>query len=71
MSRATAAALTVIRVARGANRPSDDQVRAALQADRKRLAIDEQPLIDDFAITGPYAITLAGRDFDEYVVWER
>jgi len=71
MSRATATALTVLRVARGAPHPSEAELRAALQNDRGVLAVADQPLICDFAVAGPYAIVVDGKEMDEYVVWER
>lgn len=66
----TRSALAVVRVDRGAARPTDDDLRAALRADRKAL---KQPPEPEGAITvsGPYAIRVDGRDLDEYVVWER
>lgn len=71
MSRATATALTVVRVARGAAAPSDAQLRAALERDRQGLQLDPQTAICDYAVAGPYAVVVNGNDLDEYVVWER
>jgi hypothetical protein len=71
MSRGTATALTVVRVQRGNPRPSDDVVRAAIARDRERLHLPPEKYVCDFAIAGPYAIRVDGRDLDEYVVWER
>lgn len=71
MSRATATALAVVRVPKGAPRPTDDEFRAALEEDRKRLHLDSQPLFGDIAVAGPYPVTIEGVEYDEYVVWER
>lgn len=71
MSRATATALAIVRVPRGAPRPSDDEFRRALEEDRARLNLEAQPGIPDFLFAGPFPITLDGQELDEYVVWER
>ncbi|MCX8073739.1 MAG: hypothetical protein N3C12_15030 [Candidatus Binatia bacterium] len=71
MSRATATALAIVRVPKGAPRPSDDEFRRALEEDRARLHLEPQPYIADFFVAGPYSVTLDGQEFDEYVVWER
>jgi hypothetical protein len=71
MSRATASALAVLRVPKGAPRPSEEEFRAALREDRKRLGLDEQPVFADFGVAGPYPVVIDGVEYDEYVVWER
>ncbi|MBI3783498.1 MAG: hypothetical protein HY270_08860 [Deltaproteobacteria bacterium] len=71
MSRGTASALTMIRVQRGAPRPSLDELRQALARDRAALNIEEVDVICDFGVAGPYAIRVDGKELDEYVVWER
>jgi hypothetical protein len=71
MSRGTASALTIVRVQRGQPRPSDDAVRAAIARDRERLHLPPAKYVCDFAVAGPYAISVDGQDLDEYVVWER
>lgn len=71
MSRATATALAIVRVPKGAPRPSDEEFRRALEEDRARLRLEPAPDILDFYVAGPFAITLDGQEFDEYVVWER
>jgi hypothetical protein len=71
MSRATATALTVVRVAHGAPAPSDADLRAALERDRLRLHLDPQAAICDYAVAGPYTMEVDGQQVDEYVVWER
>jgi len=70
MSRGTATALTVIRVPRGEPAPRDDAIRAAITRDRAQLHLPPEKLVCDFAIAGPYAITVDGQELDEYVVWE-
>jgi hypothetical protein len=71
MSRGTPTALTVVRLQRGAPHPSDDTIRAALAGDRQRLRLPPEKFERDFAVAGPYAILIDGRELDEYVVWER
>ncbi|GBD24812.1 hypothetical protein HRbin30_00125 [bacterium HR30] len=71
MSRATATALAIVRVPKGAPRPSDEEFRRALEEDRNQLHLEPNPEIRDFFVAGPFSITLDGQDFDEYVVWER
>ena len=71
MSRGTASALTVVRVARGAKPPAESELRAALERDRTRLNVPLQKYIHDFTVAGPYLITVDGKELDEYVVWER
>ena len=68
-TRMTPRALVVLRVARGAPPPDDATIRAAIGADRARLAL---PAGDgeEYRLAGPYAIELAGRALDEYVAWE-
>jgi hypothetical protein len=71
MSRGTATALTVVRLTRGAPPPNEDVIRTALAHDRERLHLPPEKYVCDFAIAGPYAISVDGREIDEYVVWER
>lgn len=71
MSRGTATALAVVRVQRGQPRPAEDDLRAALAHDRERLSLPPEKYVCDFAVAGPYAVTVDGRELDEYVVWER
>ena len=69
MSHISPSALVVLRVARGAAPPAAREVRAAIAADRARLALP--PADDaDYRVAGPYAIELEGRSLDEYVAWE-
>ncbi len=71
MSRGVASALTVIRVPRGQPPPGEAALRAAIARDRERLQLPPERDRRDFAVAGPYAITLDGKELDEYVVWER
>lgn len=71
MSRGTATALTVVRVPRGQAPPNEDAIRAAIARDRERLHLPPEKYVCDFAVAGPYAISVDGQELDEYVVWER
>lgn len=71
MSAGTSIALATVRVPRGRPRPSDETLRQALEDDRAKLHLAPANGLADLAITGPYAVTLEGRELDEYVVWER
>ena len=71
MSRGTATALAVVRVQRGQQRPAEEDFRAALAHDRERLHLPPEKDVCDFAVAGPYAVIVDGRELDEYVVWER
>jgi hypothetical protein len=71
MSRATATALAVVRVPKGAPRPSDAEFRRALEEDLARLGLEPRHEIPDFCVAGPFPVSLDGQEFDEYVVWER
>jgi len=62
-------ALVVLRVPRGAPAPAEPDLRAAIAADRARLALP--PAADaGYRLAGTYAIELEGRSLDEYVAWE-
>jgi hypothetical protein len=71
MQKGTASALTVIRVARGAPAPSQEDLQAAIESDRAKQRLDGKDYFSDLGIAGPYHITVDGRELDEYVVWER
>lgn len=71
MSRGTATALTVVRVQRGQPRPSEDVLRAAIARDREQLHLPPEKYVCDYAVAGPYAISIDSQELDEYVVWER
>ena len=71
MQRGTASALTVIRVSRGAPAPTPEDLRAAIEKDRAQQKLDGSKYFVDFSVGGPYAITVDGKELDEYVVWER
>ena len=62
-------ALVVLRVPRGTAPPGEAAIRAAIEADRARLAL---PPVHgpDYRVAGPYAIEVGGRPLDEYVAWE-
>lgn len=69
MAEVAPRALVVLRVARGAAQPTDDEVRAAIAADRTRLGLGPTvPL--DCRIAGPYPVEVGGRSLDEWVAWE-
>lgn len=70
MPAPTANALTVVRVPRGQPAPTEAQLRAAIEADRVRLHQPAQNPLRDLSVAGPYAITVAGQELDEYVVWD-
>jgi|GEM_PF-1109584 len=65
-----ASALAVIRVPRGAPRPSDAEQRAVLEGDRRQLGLPPETYQRDCIIAGPYAVSIEGEALDEYVVWE-
>jgi hypothetical protein len=71
MSRGTATALTVVRVQRGHPGPDEGAIRAAIAHDRERLRLPPEKYVCDFAVAGPYAISVDGQELDEYVMWER
>lgn len=71
MPAGTPIALTTVRVARGAPRPSDDAFREAINRDRKTLGLAAAVQLPEIQIAGPYRISVGGQDLDEYVVWEQ
>lgn len=71
MSAGASPAFALIRVARGEARPSEDRLRAALQADRDQLRQPPPAAPTEMQVAGPYHITVDGAELDEYVVWER
>jgi hypothetical protein len=71
MSAGTASALTVVRVARGQPRPSEQDFQAAIERDRVRLHLTPRNALRDLAVAGPYPVTVEGQQFDEYVIWEQ
>jgi hypothetical protein len=62
--------LALVRINRGAPRPTDDVFRAALHRDRSELNLPPAS-IGEMAVAGPYAVRVGDDDLDEYVVWER
>jgi hypothetical protein len=61
----------MIRVGRGQPAPTEAELRAAIARDRQRLHLPPQNHLYDVAVTGPFPVTIGGRELDEYVVWER
>ena len=61
----------LVRIPRGAARPTDEDFLAALQEDRKRLRLPALNGQTEFETAGPYAISVDGSELDEYVVWEK
>jgi hypothetical protein len=69
VTQVSARALVVLRVPRGAAPPAEPELRAAIAADRARLALPRaEPA--SYRVAGPYAIEVAGQALDEYVAWE-
>jgi len=64
-------AFALIRVPRGATRPSEEQQRAALQADHAQIHQPAPSAPTELHLAGPYHILVDGAELDEYVVWER
>lgn len=63
-------AFTIIRVPRGAPRPSEEACRRAITEDRQRLRLPQLNGHAELVVAGPYAVTINGTEFDEYTVWE-
>ena len=63
--------MTLIRVGRGQPAPADADLCAAIARDRQRLCLPPQDHLYDVAVTGPFPVSVNGRELDEYVVWER
>ncbi len=71
MSSGTGSALTIVRLPRGQQPPTQEDLRAAIERDRVRLHLSPEAHPRDLAVAGPYHVTVDGQDLDEYVVWER
>jgi hypothetical protein len=71
MAAGASLAFALLRLPRGADRPTDDQFRAALQKDHDFLRMPPLNGACDLQIAGPYAILVDGAELDEWVVWER
>jgi hypothetical protein len=56
-------------VPRGAAPPLEQEIRAALNADRTHLALPPADLVS-YQLAGPYGIEVGGQPLDEYVAWE-
>jgi hypothetical protein len=70
-SAGAVAAFALIRVPRGAPRPSDDACRAAIALDRAQLRLPPLNGHVEFAVAGPYAVVVDDTELDEYTVWEK
>lgn len=68
---AFALAFALIRVPRGAPRPSDDACRAAIARDRAQLCLPSLNGHVEYAVAGPYEVVVDGSELDEYTVWEK
>ena len=71
MASGTGTALTIIRVVRGQPAPAEDVLRAAIAQDRQRLHLPPQNHPYEIAVAGPFAVSVDGRELDEYLAWER
>jgi hypothetical protein len=71
MSGGTPQALAIVRVARGASRPTREQFRQALDEDRRALGLPPGDHDNELIVTGPVQVLIGTDAFDEYVVWER
>lgn len=71
MSGGTSIAMAVVRVERGAPRPSREQFRRALDEDRRLLHMRPGDADNELIVTGPVPIVVGEAQLDEYVVWER
>jgi len=69
VSRGAPKALVLMRIPRGAPAPADESIRAAIQADRRRLGLGPANG-DQYRLAGPYRIEVDGKALDEYVAWE-
>ena len=65
-------AFTLLRVPRGAPRPSVEAFRRAIADDRERLHLSSTTAGPaELEIAGPYAVVVDGTELDEYTAWER
>jgi hypothetical protein len=70
MSVGSPRAFALLRVPRGAPRPSETEFRDALTRDRARLHEAPPRVATELTIAGPYPIVVDGAEVDEYTVWE-
>jgi hypothetical protein len=63
-------ALTTVRLPRGAPPPSEESLRDALLRDRAVLHLPPGDHTLGITVAGPYPVSIAGQELDEYVVWE-
>ena len=71
MAAGSPLAFTLLRLPRGAGRPSEDDFRRALEEDRAKLRLPRLNGAGDFEVTGPHPIIVDGQELDEWVVWEK
>jgi len=71
MTAGASQAFALIRVPRGNPRPSETELRSAVSEDRERIGQAVPWAPTELEVAGPYRITVAGAELDEYVVWER
>ncbi len=64
-------AFALVRVPRGAPRPSEARLREAIAQDRERLRLPPPNGATELQVAGPYAVLANGTELDEYVAWER
>lgn len=70
-SSAFVLAFALLRVPRGAARPSEDAFRAALARDRAQLHLPPLNGHVEYAVAGPYPVAVNGEELDEWTVWEK
>ena len=71
MAGGVSLAFALIRVPRGAPRPSEERFREALARDREQLHLPPPNGAMEMQVAGPYPILANGAELDEYVAWER
>ncbi len=71
MSVGASQAFALIRIPRGQARPSEDELRQALEQDRQQIGEAARATRVDVHVAGPYHVLVDGAELDEYVVWER
>jgi hypothetical protein len=64
-------AFALLRVPRGAPRPSDDAFRDAIARDRTKLRLPPLNGHVEYVAAGPYPVVVDGSEIDEYAVWEK
>jgi hypothetical protein len=64
-------AFALLRVPRGAPRPSEEAFREAIARDRAKLRLPALNGHVEYAVAGPYEVVVDGSETDEYAVWEK